>query len=177
MLLNLSNSGWLLRNTSCIFCMASVRLPACPLCYLSTLCGLPVSRRCSKWAAKEPRPAGIPVLLGGAGASTPQRQEALPYLCDWECGAGGWEKHENCNCEEKRCVPESRQDEEERKEGKVRMGLTLKKGRPKTPALPAPCHSLPLLLSHRRGVATRDSHTSPQSSWSENSSTSHFKTR
>ena len=109
-----------------------------------------------------------PGAASGAGASTPQRQEALPYLCDWECGAGGWEKHENCNCEEKRCVPESRQDEEERKEGKVRMGLTLKKGRPETPALPAPSHSpTPLLLSHRRGAATRDSHTSPQSGWSE----------
>ena len=32
----------------------------------STLCGLPVPRRCSKGAAKELRPAGIPVLLGGS---------------------------------------------------------------------------------------------------------------
>ncbi len=44
-------------------------------------------------ASQGPRPA-IPVPLNGAGASTPQRQEALPYLCDWDYGAGGWEKHE-----------------------------------------------------------------------------------
>lgn len=39
-----------------------------------------------------PRPAGIRVLLGRAGGSSTQRQEPLPYLCDLECGAGGWEK-------------------------------------------------------------------------------------
>ena len=118
---------------------ASVQLPACPLCNLSTLCRLPVSRRCSKQTAKEPRPAGIPVLLGGAGASTPQRQEALPYLCDWECGAGGWEKHENCNCEEKRCMPESQQDEEEKRR-KSADEPDPEKGHRKLPPL-APSHS------------------------------------
>ncbi len=48
-----------------------------------------------------------------------QKEEALPYLCDWEYGAGGWEK------EEKSCqnayVPESEQDEEKGKRRKVRM--------------------------------------------------------
>ena len=37
---------------------------------LLTLSGLPVSRRCCREAAKCPRPACIPVLLGGAGAYT-----------------------------------------------------------------------------------------------------------
>ena len=41
--------------------------------------------------------------LNGAGARTPQRQEALPYLCDWDHGAGGWEKQENRDRKEKRC--------------------------------------------------------------------------
>ena len=48
----------------------------------------------SRPGCQGPRPASIPVPLNGAGASTPQRQEALPYLCDWDYGAGGWEKHE-----------------------------------------------------------------------------------
>lgn len=71
------------------------------------------------------RPAGIPVLLGEAGTSTPQRQEALPYQCDWEGGAGGGgEKHKkNRNCQEKHGMPEFQQGEEDRKEGKMRMGL------------------------------------------------------
>ena len=43
---------------------------------------------------KEPRPASIPMLLNGARTSMPQRQEALPYLCDWDYGAGGWIKQE-----------------------------------------------------------------------------------
>ncbi len=69
-----------------------------------------------------PRRASIPVLL--KGASSPQRQEALPCLCDWDYGAGGWENKENCNREEK---TESQLDEEERKEkDEVRIGLTLK---------------------------------------------------
>lgn len=44
-------------------------------CYV---CGLPVSWRRSRHAAKGPAPAGILVLLNGVGPSSPQRQEAPP---------------------------------------------------------------------------------------------------
>lgn len=65
-----------------------------------------------------------------------------------------------CNCEKKHYVLESEQDEEKKKDGRMRMGLTLKKRRPKTPTLPVPSRFLLLLLSYRRGLAIRDSHTS-----------------
>ena len=104
----------------------SVQHPERFLFDLSTPCSLPVSRRCSRQAAKCLRPANIPVLLGGEnrpmtppskhpGAArrsrSPQRpmpppskhpgaarrsrslyrnaRKLLPYLCDWEYGAGG----------------------------------------------------------------------------------------
>ena len=86
----------------------SVHLPARPICTLSTLYGLSVSRRCSRQTAKEPRPAGIPVLLGGAGASPPQRQEALPYLCDWERGACGWENTKTATAKQSAAGPNPR---------------------------------------------------------------------
>ena len=50
------------------------------------------------------------------GAGTPQHREALFYLCDWEYGAGGWEK--KGKSAKNAYVPESQQDEEKRKKGK-----------------------------------------------------------
>ena len=62
-----------------------------------------------------PRPASIPVLLNGAGASTPQRQESSPLsmrLGLWS----GWENEKNCSWEERRRQTESQQDEDEDEE-------------------------------------------------------------
>ncbi len=55
---------------------------------LSILSVLPIFR-CSKLAAKYLRPEFISVMLGREGAYTPHHREALPYLHDWEHGAGG----------------------------------------------------------------------------------------
>ncbi len=46
-----------------------------------------------------PGPASIPVLLSGAGASTPQRQEALPTEAMERVGG---KNEESCNSGEKR---------------------------------------------------------------------------
>ena len=48
------------------------------------------------------------MLLGGAGATTPQRQEALPYLCDWEHGAGGWENTKTATAKQGAAGPNPR---------------------------------------------------------------------
>ena len=48
------------------------------------------------------------MLLGGAGASTSQRQEALPYLCYWEYGAVGWENTKTATAKQGAAGPHPR---------------------------------------------------------------------
>ena len=57
---------------------------------------------------QRPRP------LNGAGTSSPQRQEVLPYLCDWGHGAKGG-KHEK-TATAKKIAAESQQDEKQGKD-------------------------------------------------------------
>ena len=125
-----------------------------------------------------PRPASIPVLLNRAGASSPRGQGALPYLCDWEHGAGGWENTKNCNREGKRRRTESQQDEERNKRKKrradepdpeknhraVRIANLGIFRRCNTKPHWYPCCRRATLLG---GGADMDSHTCPQSSWSD----------
>lgn len=60
-------------------------VPTSLLFDLPMLCELLVSWCCSRQPTKRaPRPVEISVPLGGAGASSPQRQEAFPYQCDRE---------------------------------------------------------------------------------------------
>ena len=124
-----------------------------------------------------PRPAYPHLLPLSRHEATPQHREALPYLCDWEYGAGGWEKEENAcqNACENAYVPESQQDEEKKgKRGKVRMRLTLLctctpyyicAVRLPIPVISTPVAAEPLSepkLGRRRQLG---SHTSHQSSW------------
>ena len=153
---------------------------------LSTLCGLPVSRRCSRQAAKCLCPANILVLLGGETAQC-LRRASIPVLLG---GVGAYtatpgssplsmrlgKRRKTANRKEKRCMPESAGWGRKEKQRKVRMGLTLK-NTPCRALTDRRCHPccrpatvLPLLpKSHTNagGGGALGSHTSPQSSWSD----------
>lgn len=72
---------------------------------------LPVSRRCSRLAAKCLRPAGIPVLLGGAGAYT-----ATPGKSYVTRNMERVVEKNTKDCKVRRRMPESQQNEEKRNE-------------------------------------------------------------
>ena len=83
------------------------------------------SRRCGWCSCRRVGLACLPLSAAlSSHEATPQHREALPYLCDWEYGAGGREKKRKPA--EMPNVPEPQQDEEKRIKGeKVRMSPTL----------------------------------------------------
>ena len=91
---------WFSKMHLAILLSCSIKHPERPVFDLLTLCGLPVSRRCRRQAAKCLRPASTPVLLGGAGAYT-ATPGSSHLLCDWEYKAGGWENTKGCELQGK----------------------------------------------------------------------------
>ena len=92
--------------------IASVQHPERLVFDLSTLYGLPVSRRCSRQAAKWHRPASIPVLLGGAGTATPGSSPLSMRLGIWSGWVG---KHERLQAARKNAACPIPLDEGEKK--------------------------------------------------------------
>ena len=87
------------------FATPSVQHPERLVFDLSTLYGLPVSRRCSRQAAKWLRPASIPVLLDGAGTARPGSSPLSMRLGIWSGWVGKTQK--TTNCKEKRSARRS----------------------------------------------------------------------
>ena len=70
-----------------------------------------------------PRPAYPYLLPLSSHEATPQHREALPYLCDWEDAAGGWEKKKK-PAKMPMC-PSPNRIRRKGKKGKGAMSLTL----------------------------------------------------
>ena len=104
---------------------------------------LPISRRCSQQAAKGPAQQSIPVLLSGAGASSPaskhrsaaKRSRALnaampgssPSYATGIMERGGGKNKKPAIARKSAGETESQQDEKkERRKEEVRMSLTLR---------------------------------------------------
>lgn len=76
------------------------------------------------------------------------------------------EKHKKCNCKERRSVPKSQRDEDEKRRRKSADEPDFEEGTPETPASPGLRLSLtPSTAKPPVRGGNPDSHTSPQANW------------